>query len=178
MLKVEDVLVKENFGKWYRISMKDGEEVFAHVTQDVPDDPIVFCEKYGWDADCLDTSEIDSIISEIDKDDIKECSICEVSLTETNRAEENIDMCGNCFVNELKLMKYKIRNDLYCYNSKDELKNLLELLDNPIIHDVWDYDKITHLSKGYGLVTTWSTTGEFDDYAIPYCKIIDGAKLS
>lgn len=78
------------------------------------------------------------------------------------------------------------QEDVYKYDSLDELKEILELLDRPLIENTLSScyvgnqykPDLSWLNKTYGLVFYWSHHYSYDDYPTEYCSIIDGASVS
>ena len=72
--------------------------------------------------------------------------------------------------------KYLIQQDVYRYNSKDELTDIRVALDEPFIDGG---DKKIVLSKDFGVVFYWNEYDDFSCYGdgfIHRVKIIDGVK--
>ena len=65
--------------------------------------------------------------------------------------------------------KYKVVNDVYQYKNLDELSHILELLNNPFIHNT----TIKDLVYGFGIVYIWTEWSEFDDPNL-CCAVLDG----
>ena len=81
-----------------------------------------------------------------------------------------------------KLKSYEVSNDIYKYASIEHLKEILTLLDKPIIANiaiVWESEFLADLSKlefDYGLICSY---GYFDswDELVSRCIIIDGGSV-
>ena len=94
------------------------------------------------------------------------------------------NLCIDCNDREDKLIKYKTKlSSTYRYDSIDELKELIEILDNPLIDNIEcfrgvkyspEYDSLQH---SFGLVYTWSHWDDFDDNPMYYCVVLDGASF-
>lgn len=94
------------------------------------------------------------------------------------------NLCIDCSDRENKLIKYKTNlSNTYQYGSIDELKELIEILDDPLIdnlecfrgrHYQPEYDSLQH---SFGLVYTWSHWDDFDDNPMNYCVVLDGASF-
>ena len=72
--------------------------------------------------------------------------------------------------------KYLIQKDVYRYNSKDELTDILVALDEPFIDGG---DKKIVLSRDFGVVFYWSEYDDFSCYGDGFThrvRIIDGVK--
>ena len=81
-----------------------------------------------------------------------------------------------------KLKVYEVQDNVYSYNSLDELKEIHELLNKPSIQGVYgigDYSGIDtfidSLQYGYGLVHYWEDYDSDYDYMYKYIKVIQGA---
>ena len=80
-----------------------------------------------------------------------------------------------------KLEVYEVQDDVYSYNSLDELKEIYELLGEPSIQDFYGTDSyenlIDSLQYGYGLLYYWEYYDSDYDYMYKYIKVIQGAKV-
>ena len=78
-----------------------------------------------------------------------------------------------------KLDVYEVRDNVYSYNSFDELKEIYELLGNPSIQggDSCIDTFIDSLEYKYGLVYHWEDWDSEYDYAYKYVKVIQGAYI-
>ena len=78
-----------------------------------------------------------------------------------------------------KLKVYEVQDNVYLYNSSDELKEIYELLGKPSIHGFYgtdDYENLTDsLQHKHGLVHHWKDYDSEWDYMYKYVKVIDGA---
>ena len=78
-----------------------------------------------------------------------------------------------------KLKAYEVQDDVYSYNSLDELKEIYELLGEPLIVETYAKSKIENLidslQYGYGLLHYWEDYDSERDYTYKYMKVIDGA---
>ena len=78
-----------------------------------------------------------------------------------------------------KLEVYEVQDDVYSYNSLDELKEIYELLGEPSIQDFYGTDSyenlIDSLQYGYGLLYYWEYYDSDYDYMYKYIKVIQGA---
>ena len=80
-----------------------------------------------------------------------------------------------------KLKVYEVQNNVYLYNSLDELKEIYELLGEP--HIVETYAKsnidtlIDSLEYKYGIMHYWENYDSEWDYTYRYIKVIQGAYI-
>ena len=81
-----------------------------------------------------------------------------------------------------KLKSYEVSNDIYKYTSIEHLKEILTLLDKPIIYNLeidWDNEFHADLSKlkfDYGLICSYGYMGSWDEL-VNCCMIIDGGSV-
>ena len=81
-----------------------------------------------------------------------------------------------------KLKSYEISKDIYKYTSTEHLKDILILLDKPIIDNLetdWDSEFHVDLSKlkfDYGLICSYGYMNSWDEL-INCCVIIDGGNV-
>ena len=75
-----------------------------------------------------------------------------------------------------KLDVYEVRDNVYLYNSLDELKEIYHLLGKPSIQggDSYIDTFIDSLRYGYGLVHFWKDYDSEYDYTYQYMKVIQG----
>ena len=77
-----------------------------------------------------------------------------------------------------KLEVYEVQDNVYSYNSLDELKEIYELLGEPSIQDFYGTDSyenlIDSLQHKHGLLHYWE---DWDDYTYKYMKVIQGAYI-
>ena len=77
-----------------------------------------------------------------------------------------------------KLKVYEVQDNVYLYNSLDELKEIYELLNKPSIHG-GDYSSNDALVDGlkyeYGIIHYWEDYDSDYDYTYRYIKVIQGA---
>ena len=80
-----------------------------------------------------------------------------------------------------KLDVYEVQDNVYLYNSSDELKEIYELLGEPSIHGFYGTDSyenlIDSLQHKHGLVHHWKDYDSERDYTYKYIKVIDGAYI-
>ena len=76
-----------------------------------------------------------------------------------------------------KLDVYEVQDNVYLYNSLDELKEIYELLNKPSIQggDSCIDTFIDSLQYGYGLVHHWEDYDSYYDHIYRYIKVIGGA---
>ena len=91
------------------------------------------------------------------------------------------NMCEQVFspTAKRKLKVYEVQDNVYSYNSLDELKEIYELLGEPHIAETYEKSKIDtlidSLQYGYGLLHYWEDYDSDYDYMYKYIKVIDGA---
>ena len=82
-----------------------------------------------------------------------------------------------------KLDVYEVHDNVYLYNSLEELKEIYHLLGKPSIQDFYgtdSYEKskidtlIDSLQYGYGLIYSWKDYDSEYDYTYQYMKVIQG----
>ena len=80
-----------------------------------------------------------------------------------------------------KLDVYEVQDNVYLYNSLDELKEIYELLGEPHISETYEKSKIDtlidSLQCGYGLLHYWEDYDSDYDHMYKYVKVIDGAYI-
>ena len=82
-----------------------------------------------------------------------------------------------------KLKSYEVSKDIYKYTSIGHLKEILTLLDNPIIYNLetdWNNEFHVDLSKlkfDYGLICSYGYMDSWDDL-VNCCIIIDGGLVN
>ena len=78
-----------------------------------------------------------------------------------------------------KLEVYEVQDNVYLYNSLEELKEIYELLGKPHISETYEKSKIDtlidSLKYGYGLLHYWEDYDSDYDYMYKYIKVIQGA---
>lgn len=93
-------------------------------------------------------------------------------------------MCEQVFSPTVKrkLQVYEVQDNVYLYNSLEELKEIYHLLNKPSIqgaYGIGDYSCINtfidSLQYGYGLVHYWEDYDSDYDYMYKYIKVIQGA---
>ena len=77
-----------------------------------------------------------------------------------------------------KLEVYEVQDNVYSYNSLDELKEIYELLGEPSIQDFYGTDSyenlIDSLQHKHGLLHYWEDYDSEREYMYKYIKVIDG----
>ena len=80
-----------------------------------------------------------------------------------------------------KLKVYEVQDNVYLYNSLDELKEIYELLGEPHIAETYEKSKIDtlidSLQFGYGLLHYWEDYDSEWGYTYKYMKVIDGGYI-
>ena len=78
-----------------------------------------------------------------------------------------------------KLDVYEVQDNVYFYNSLDELKEIYELLGEPSIQDFYGTDSYENLTDSlqyeHGILHYWKDYDSDYDYMYKYIKVIDGA---
>lgn len=186
-MQVKDYLTEQYRNKCFLLKMKNGEVRWTQIAQDLPDEPFVFYADYSWDANIIEVDDIDYVIQEVHEDLDNGCDYCNDGVVDwewrvVNPHEQAI--CDKCKVKHKELEKYYTNTpSIYKYNSKEELVELLRLLDSPIITTESSLNtygwgpNLAKLNKSYGLVYTYSTWHDYDDDPTQWCGIIDGAVI-
>ena len=82
---------------------------------------------------------------------------------------------------KLKLDVYEAQDNIYSYNSIDELKEIYELLGEPHIAEIYEKSKIGNLidslQYGYGLIYYWEDWDSEWDFNYRYIKVIGGGYI-
>ena len=80
-----------------------------------------------------------------------------------------------------KLEVYEVQDNVYLYNSLEELKEIYELLGEPSIQDFYGTDSyenlIDSLQHKHGLIYYWKDYDSDYDYVYKYIKVIQGAYI-
>ena len=81
-----------------------------------------------------------------------------------------------------KLKVYEVQDNVYLYNSLEELKEIYELLGEPSIQGFYGTDSYENLTDSlqyeYGILHYWEDWNSDHDYMYKYIKVIDGATFS
>ena len=82
---------------------------------------------------------------------------------------------------KLKLKVYEVQDNVYLYNSLDELKEIYELLGEPSIQGFYgtdSYENLTDsLQHSYGILHYWKNLDNEWGYTYKYIKVIDGVYI-
>ena len=82
---------------------------------------------------------------------------------------------------KLKLDVYEVQDNVYLYNSLEELKEIYGLLGEPHIAEIYEKSKIDtlidSLQYGYGLIYYWEDYDSNYDYTYRYIKVIGGGYI-
>ena len=77
-----------------------------------------------------------------------------------------------------KLKVYEVQDNVYLYNSLEELKEIYELLNKPSIQDFYGTDSYENLTDSlqhkHGLIYYWKDYDSDYDYVYKYIKVIQG----
>ena len=80
-----------------------------------------------------------------------------------------------------KLDVYEVQDNVYLYNSLDELKEIYELLGKPHISETYEKSKIDtlidSLQHKHGLIHHWEDYDSYYDHVYKYIKVIEGAYI-
>ena len=178
----QDYLISENSGKEYTIRLKDGSVVWAYVAHDLPQEPLEFFLSRGWDAESLKLSDIEEVIQELPDGFSNDCYNCFDGKVGVERALQGENVCFDCKEKEIRLEPFKTnQKNVYKYDNLDQLQKLFDTLGNPIADNFetdWNMGEINKKGlKDFGLMYCWSNMGDFDDYPLDYCAIIQGVKI-
>lgn len=132
MKEIKDYLVNENYGKCFKLLMKNGETLIAQVSCDLTDEPLEFFEVGGgWCDDSVNIRDIEKVIWEFDisKDDIQEHETND-SMSEYNRGYEDALMSIKVNLEHFKKDIYSIEMisegcDIDRYEGESECEKLL-----------------------------------------------------
>ena len=168
MSKVKDYFNKENSHKVF-CCIVEGEETQLQCYYDVDYNTV---EAYSWE---------DKEDSKNYFDDIQEV-VYEVAFPEENDNDyhEEYELSKEDFA---KLKSYEVSKDIYKYTSIEHLKEILTLLDKPLIDNlaiVWEAEFNADLSKlkvDYGLICSYGYMDSWDEL-VNRCIIIDGGSVA
>ena len=172
MDSVKDYLIDENYNRCFWLHMKDGDIIWAYISQDVPDDPMGFFSERGWDAEPVNVEDILKVGDECSFED-------DPNNLEGDGYDEEFELSKEDFA---KLKSYEVSKDIYKYTSIDNLKEILTLLDRPCIDNLeTDLNSEFHadLSKlkfDYGLICSYGYIDSWDEL-VNCCMIIDGGNI-
>ena len=92
-------------------------------------------------------------------------------------------MCEQVFSPTVKrkLKVYEVQDNVYLYNSLEELKEIYELLGEPSIQGFYGTDSYENLTDSlqyeYGILHYWEDYDSDYDYTYKYVKVIQGAYI-
>ena len=167
MSSIKDYFNKENSHKVF-CCIVNVEETYLQCYYDVGYNTV---EAYSWE----DQEDSKNYI-----DDIQEV-LYEVVFPEENDNDyhEEYELSKEDFA---KLKSYEVSKDIYKYTSIEHLKEILTLLDKPIIDNlplVWEAEFKADLSKlefDYGLICSYGYLDSWDEL-VNRCMIIDGGNI-
>ena len=167
MSNIKDYFNKENSHKVF-CCIVDGKETYLQCYYDVVYNTV---EAYSWE-DQEDSKNYFDGIQEV---------VYEVAFPEENDNDyhEEQELSKEEFA---KLKSYEVSKDIYKYTSIEHLKEILTLLDKPIIDNlplVWEAEFKADLSKlefDYGLICSYGYLDSWDEL-VNRCMIIDGGNI-
>ena len=167
MSNIKDYFNKENSHKVF-CCIVDGKETYLQCYYDVVYNTV---EAYSWE-DQEDSKNYFDGIQEV---------VYEVAFPEENDNDyhEEYELSKEDFA---KLKSYEVSKDIYKYTSIEHLKEILTLLDKPIIDNlplVWEAEFKADLSKlefDYGLICSYGYLDSWDEL-VNRCMIIDGGNI-
>ena len=165
---IKDYFNKENSHKVF-CCIVNGEETYLQCYYDVDYNNV---EAYSWE-DQEDSKNYINDIQEV---------VYEVAFPEENdnSYHEEYELSKEDFA---KLKSYEVRNGVYKYTSTEHLKEILTLLDKPLIDNlpiVWEAEFKADLSKlkfDYGLICSYGYLDSWDEL-VNRCMIIDGGVVN
>lgn len=169
MSNIKDYLINENYNRCFWLHMKNGDVIWSYISKDVIDEPMGFFSERGWNAYHINVEDILKVGDECSFDD-----------DPNNLEEDGYELSREDFA---KLKSYEVSNDIYKYTSIENLKEILTLLDNPIIYNLgtdWNNEFHVDLSKlkfDYGLICSYGYMDSWDDL-VNCCIIIDGGLVN
>ena len=172
MINVKDYLIDENYNRCFWLHMKNGDVIWSYISQDAPDDPVWFFSERGWDVDPVNVEYILKVGDECSFDD-------DPSNYEGDEYDEECELSKEDFA---KLKSYEVSNGIYKYTYIAHLKEILTILDKPLIDNlsiVWEAEFKTDLSKlkfDYGLICSYGYLDSWDEL-VNRCIIIDGGNI-
>ena len=172
MKSVKDYLIDENYNRCFWLHMKNGDVIWSYISQDTPDDFIGFFSGLGWDIDHVNVEDILKVGDECSFDD-------EPTNYEEYDCEDEYELSKEDFA---KLKSYEVSDDVYKYTSIEHLKEILTLLDKPIIYNLetdWNSEFHVDLSKlkfDYGLICSYGYMNSWYEL-VNCCMIIDGGSV-
>ena len=170
MNNVKGYLIDENYNRCFWLHMKNGDVIWSYISQDVPDDPVGFFSERGWDVDPVNVEDILMVGDECNFDD-----------DPTNYDEDDYDEEHELSKEDFeKLKSYEVSKDVYKYNSIENLKEILTLLDSPYIDNLetdWNSEfnvDLSQLKFDFGLICSYGYLDSWDEL-VNRCMIIEGA---
>lgn len=132
MKEIKEYLVSENYGKCFKLLMKNGETLIVQVSCDLPDEPLEFFEVGGgWCDDSVNIRDIEKVICEFDiyNDDIQEHETTDIA-SEYNRGYEDALRAIKINLENFKKDVYSIEMiyegcDMDRYEGESECEKLL-----------------------------------------------------
>ena len=173
MSNIKDYLINENYNRCFWLHMKNGDVIWSYISQDVPDDPVGFFSERGWNADPISVEDILKVGAECSFEDDP------TNYEEDGDEYEEYELSQEDFA---KLKSYEVSQIIYKYTSIEHLKEILTLLNKPIIDNlaiVWEAEFKTDLSKlkfDYGLICSYGYLDSWDEL-VNRCIIIDGGNI-
>ena len=165
---IKDYFNKENSHKVF-CCIVDGEEIYLQCYYDVDCDTI---EAYSWKY-YEDSKNYIDVITEVlfehKRNDF-----------EDDGYDEEYELSKEDFA---KLKSYEVSKDIYKYTSIEHLKEILTLLDKPLIGNLetdWNNKFHADLSKlkfDYGLICSYGYMDSWDEL-VNCCMIIDGGSVA
>ena len=167
MDNIKEYFNKENSHKVF-CCIVDGKFLHLQCYYDVDYNNV---EAYSWE-DQEDSKNYIKYIQEV---------VYEVAFPEENDNDyhEEYELSKEDFA---KLKSYEVRNGVYKYTSTEHLKEILTLLDKPLIDNlpiVWEAEFKADLSKlkfDYGLICSYGYLDSWDEL-VNRCIIIDGGNI-
>lgn len=169
-MKYQDVVNKENDGEVFLCKLKDGRTLQLQVHDNCEESNKAIYVLYNYDDTNDPTEYLESDVEEI------------LELVEFDSQDVYEDSFDKM---DFKLIeKYLIDTDVWQYINTNELNEILEALNKPIIKGGgWneEEDKIylNSLEKDYGIVFYWSEYDDFSCYGdgfTHHVKVISGVK--
>ena len=168
MKSIKDYLIAENYNRCFWLHMKNGDVIWSYISKDVIDEPMGFFSERGWDAYHINVEDILKVGDECSFDD-----------DPNNLEEDEYELSREDFA---KLKSYAVSKDIYKYTSIEHLKEILTLLDKPIIYNIetdWDSEfhvDLSQLKFDYGLICSYGYMDSWDEL-VNCCMIIDGGSV-
>ena len=172
MSNIKDYLIDENCNRCFWLHMKNGDIIWAYISQDVTDDPMRFFSERGWDAEPVNVEDILTVGDECSFED-------DPNYFEDDSYYEEYELSIEDFA---KLKSYEVSKNIYKYTSIEHLKEILTLLDKPYIDNLerdWNNEFRADLSKlefDNGLICSYGYMNSWDEL-VSCCMIIDGGSV-